>query len=79
MVEKKCEALNREPDEDGAVPEGVRDDQCAQPFGEEAVCEAPDEAGYCCGHDEHEVELGQMHKAVHKSGDYESDVRVPAC
>lgn len=79
MVEKKCEALNREPDKDGAVPKGVRDDQGSEPFGEEAVCEAPDEAGYCCGHDEHEVELGQMHKTVHKSGDYESDIRVPMC
>ena len=70
---------DREPDEDGTVPDGVRDDDCSDLFGEEAVGEAPDEAGDHGSHDEHEIELGHMYKSVYESRQDESYIRVPAC
>ncbi len=68
----------REPDEDGAVPEGVGDDDGSEAFGEEAVGEAPDEAGYHGCHDQHEVELRDVDEAVDEGCDDESDVGIPA-
>ena len=68
-----------EPDEDSAVPEGVRDDDGPDLFGEETVGEAPDEAGYHGCHYEHEIELGNMYKSIYKSCQYEADIWVPAC
>ena len=54
------------------------DDDGSEPFWEEAIGQTPDEARYYGRHYQHEVELGQVDKAVHEGRHYEASVRIPA-
>ena len=72
------DALDREPDEDCAVPQGVGEYYGAESFREETVGQTPDEARYYGRHYQHEVELGDMDEAVDKGRDNKSDIGIPS-
>ena len=68
-----------EPDEDGTVPEGVRNDDGTYLFREETVGQTPYESGYNGSHYKHEIEFRNMNQAIDEGSDYEADVGIPPC
>ena len=73
-----CGLLDWKPDEYGAVPKGMGDNDSAKFLWEEPVGESPDQACDKCRHDQHEVELGQMHEAIDQRGGDKSQIWTPS-
>ena len=76
--QRSSHASNREPNEDGSVPQSMAQDYGRKPVGKKPVEPAPGNAAHHGGHDKHEVQRCHMHQRVAGGGKEKTHIGIVA-